>query len=64
MLSFMDIIGVTRSDILKTLKIECDDSEDALQAQCVAKTKADYVITRDMGFDGHGVKVVNPPESQ
>lgn len=62
MLSFMDIIGVTRSDILKTLKIECDDFEDALQAQCAAKTKADYIITRDVGFDGYGIKVVSPQE--
>ena len=62
MFSFMDIIGVTKSDILKTLKMECNDFEDALQAQCAAKIKADFVITRDEDFDGYGVKVVNPQE--
>jgi len=62
MLSFVDIIGITRSDILKALRIECDDLEDALQAQCAAKIKADYIITRDTDFNGYGVKVVSPKE--
>lgn len=62
MLSFIDIIGITRSDIIKTLKIECDDFEDALQAQCAAKTKVEYIITRDADFNGLGIKVVSPQE--
>lgn len=62
MLSFMDIIGVTKSDIVKTLRIECDDFEDALQAQCAAKIKADCIITRDADFNGYGVNVISPQE--
>lgn len=61
-LTFMDIVSVTKSDILKTLRIECHDFEDALQAQCAAKIKAEYIITRDEGFNGYGVKVVSPKE--
>lgn len=61
-LTFVDVVDITRNDIIKTLKVDCKDFEDALQVRCAEKVNADYIITRDKEFERHGIKVISPQE--
>ncbi|MCM8901608.1 PIN domain-containing protein [Caldicoprobacter algeriensis] len=48
LLSIVKLIGITNKDVEKALRNpSIEDLEDALQAQCARKVKADYIITRD-----------------
>jgi predicted nucleic acid-binding protein len=48
LLNIVKLIGITNKDVEKALRNpSIEDLEDALQAQCARKVKADYIITRD-----------------
>lgn len=59
----VDIVSITRNDILKAIALNFEDFEDALQTQCAKKIKAEYIITRnEKDFQDKSVKVVSPQE--
>ena len=60
-LQMIGIVSVTKTDIFKSLELEYTDFEDALQAQCARKIKADYLITRnEKDFKDGTVEVISP----
>jgi predicted nucleic acid-binding protein len=68
-LTFVDIVDVTKSDILKALSsiknnenTKCNDFEDTLQEQCAENIRADYIITRDEEFINSSAKAISPAE--
>ena len=62
-LQILDIISVTKIDIFKAFDLEYTDFEDALQAQCAKKIKADYIITRNKkDFKDTAIHAVTPAE--
>ncbi|MCL1909116.1 MAG: PIN domain-containing protein [Holophagaceae bacterium] len=63
LLDLFHIVGVDGEDLKGALAIRIDDMEDALQAWCAKKIKADTLITRDIdGFRNCGVPVAIPAE--
>ncbi|MDI6707307.1 MAG: PIN domain-containing protein [Bacillota bacterium] len=60
-LQMVNIAGVTKTDIFKSLELEYTDFEDALQTQCAKKIKANYIITRnEKDFKDRSVEVISP----
>ena len=59
-----NIISVTETDVRKALNLDFKDFEDALQAVCAKKIKAEYLITRNKeDFQkGFGIKIIDPEE--
>jgi len=47
LLDNMDIIGVSREDIILAFDIKFNDFEDALQSVCSEKEDIDYIVTRN-----------------
>lgn len=63
LLTIIDIVSITRSDILKSIDLNFKDFEDALQTQCAKKIKAEYIITRNSkDFEDKSVKVITPKD--
>ena len=60
LLTFIDVVSITKADILKALKSELDDFEDALQIHCALKIKASHIITRDTRINGDFIKIIAP----
>ena len=59
-LQLVNIVGITKKDIIKSFELQYTDFEDALQTQCAKKLKADYIITRnEKDFKSLTVKVVS-----
>ncbi|MCL2095545.1 MAG: PIN domain-containing protein [Oscillospiraceae bacterium] len=57
------IASVSKTDCLNALKLKVSDYEDSLLAVCAQKTKADYIITRNVKhFLNSPVKAVKPSE--
>lgn len=57
----VNIAGVMKTDIFKSLELEYTDFEDALQTQCAKKIKANYIITRnEKDFKDRSVEVISP----
>jgi hypothetical protein len=51
LLGIFDIAATDRADFERALSLEFADFEDAVQAACAARVKADYLVTRDVkGF--------------
>ncbi|GHV12280.1 twitching motility protein PilT [Clostridia bacterium] len=47
LLAILDVTDVLKSDITNAFKSEMKDYEDAVQASCAARIKADYIVTRN-----------------
>ncbi len=63
LVSIIDVIEVTKSDILKAMEINISDYEDALLSCCASKIKADYIITRNAkDFLNSNVNSISPKE--
>lgn len=63
LLSLFEIVGVDGEDLSGALAVPIDDFEDALQAYCAKKAKADTLITRDTeGFTSIEIAAVTPTE--
>lgn len=61
LLAIMDIASVTKADILSAMELPMPDFEDAVQAACAKRIKADVIITRNIkDFRGSPVKAVMP----
>ncbi len=60
-LNIVDIVSVTKTDILKSMELDYSDFEDALQTQCAKKIKSEYIVTRnEKDFKNKIVKVITP----
>jgi predicted nucleic acid-binding protein len=47
LLSIVDVADILKADIQRAFDLEFTDYEDALQARCAKRIKADYIITRN-----------------
>lgn len=62
-LSFLQIVGVSPEDAQRALALRWADFEDCLVAQCAAKVKADYIVTRNVkDFKASPVEAVTPEQ--
>ena len=60
LLDSVDVVGVTREDILSAFALEFRDFEDALQSTCSQKEGMDYIVTRNKkDFTGSRVVAVD-----
>jgi predicted nucleic acid-binding protein len=48
LLTIVDVAGVLKSDIAAAFVNEIHDFEDAVQASCAKRIKADYIVTRNV----------------
>lgn len=63
LIQILDVVSVTRTDIIKAIELGYKDFEDAVQAQCAKKIKADYIITRNKkDFFDKRIKILTPKE--
>jgi len=63
LLDLFSIVGVDGDDLRSALSLPISDMEDALQAWCAIKAKADTLITSDPdGFDKVDIPVISPAE--
>lgn len=61
LLSIVDVVDTLKSDIQKAFELDFNDYEDALQARCAKRIKADYIITRNpTDFAGSPVPSLTP----
>jgi len=58
----VEIISILKSDIIKSLKSDYKDLEDALQIICALKIQADYLITRDKDMHSSEIRIITPEE--
>jgi len=49
LLQIVGVVPVLRSDLNAALTGDSPDFEDAVQASCAARVKADYIVTRNVG---------------
>ncbi|MGE5582141.1 MAG: PIN domain-containing protein [Bacillota bacterium] len=47
LLSIVDVADILKTDILRAFELDFTDYEDALQARCAKRIKANYIITRN-----------------
>lgn len=63
LLTILDVAGVTKSDIIRAFSSGMRDFEDAVQASCAKRIKADYIVTRNLkDFGASPVEAVSPLE--
>jgi predicted nucleic acid-binding protein len=63
LLSVVDAADVLKSDITAAFTGEMIDFEDAVQASCAARTKADYIVTRNItDFNHSSVPAILPAD--
>jgi predicted nucleic acid-binding protein len=61
LLQIAEVIPVLKSDINTALTGDFSDFEDAVQASCAARAKADYIITRNIkDFEHSSVPAILP----
>jgi predicted nucleic acid-binding protein len=47
-IAIVDVVDVKKSDIIGAFNSEMTDCEDAVQALCAKRNRADYIITRNV----------------
>ena len=63
LLAIVDVVSVTKSDINAALGGSFRDFEDAVQASCAARLKADYIVTRNAkDYRLSAVKAITPAD--
>jgi predicted nucleic acid-binding protein len=63
LLTIIDVADVLKTDILKAFELDFNDFEDALQARCAKRIKADYIITHNPSdFDQSPIPALTPEE--
>lgn len=63
LLRLLHVVPVDHDRLLQALAMNWNDFEDAVQAACAAKAKADYLLTRNkQDFRGAEVAVLSPAE--
>ena len=64
LLLIMDVAGVLKSDISAALLSEVKDFEDAVQASCAERIKADYIVTHNLqDFGKSSVPAISPSKA-
>ena len=64
LLLVIDVAGVLKSDILAAFINGMRDYEDAVQASCAGRIKADYIVTRNAkDFIGSPIPAILPSEA-
>ena len=57
------VADLKSDDIKKTLSMDFNDFEDALQSACASRIKADYIVTRNIrDFKNSKVTAIKPTE--
>ncbi|MDR1322762.1 MAG: PIN domain-containing protein [Gracilibacteraceae bacterium] len=63
LLSIVGVAGVLKGDIAAAFISGMKDFEDAVQASCAARTKADYIVTRNVkDFEHSPIPAVSPDD--
>jgi predicted nucleic acid-binding protein len=63
LLQIVDVVPALKSDIAAALVGDFSDFEDAVQASCAARTKADYIVTRNVrDFEKSSVPAILPDD--
>ena len=61
--SIFTVVDLRKTDLMKAADLAFSDYEDALQAICAARVKADYIVTRNIrDFKNSPVPAVKPQE--
>ena len=61
--SLFTVVELRKGDLLKAAELHFDDYEDALQAVCAARVKANYIVTRNIkDFKSSPVPAIKPSE--
>lgn len=61
--SIFTVVDLRRQDLMKAAQLPFSDDEDALQAVCAQRIKADYIVTRNIkDFKNSPVPAVKPSE--
>ncbi len=61
--SLFSVIELKESDLIKAADLNFSDYEDAVQAVCAARIKADYIVTRNVkDYKNSKVLAVTPAE--
>ena len=61
LIQVVDVVPVQKSDIRAALSSAFSDLEDAVQAFCATRSKADYIVTRNLDdFKNSTVPVISP----
>jgi predicted nucleic acid-binding protein len=63
LLVIVEITDVTKSDITGALASEMRDYEDAVQAECAKRIRADYIVTHNLrDFEKSPIRAISPEE--
>ncbi len=63
LMQIVNVVPAQKSDINTALSGGIPDFEDAVQASCAARIKADYIVTRNVKhFSGSSVPAISPVE--
>ena len=63
LMQIVDVVPILKSDINAALKGEFADFEDAVQASCATRIKADYIVARNIkAFINSPIKALLPVE--
>lgn len=55
------VVELRKADLLKAAELPFDDYEDAIQSICAARTRADYIVTRnEKDFANSSVSAISP----
>ena len=61
--AIFDVVSVDRSDCMKAFDTGMSDYEDSLLAVCASRSKANYIVTRNIkDFKGSPVQEITPDE--
>ena len=61
--SIFTIIDLRKTDLMKASELNFGDYEDAIQSVCAARTKVNYIVTRNIkDFVNSPVTAIKPPE--
>jgi predicted nucleic acid-binding protein len=62
LLNTYGVVDITHRDCINALNIPVEDFEDALVVECAKKAEADYIVTRDTGFQSETspISVISP----
>ncbi|MCL6613686.1 MAG: PIN domain-containing protein [Firmicutes bacterium] len=61
LLSIVDVADILKTDVLRAFELDFSDYEDALQARCARRIKANYIVTRNPSdFANSSVPALTP----
>lgn len=61
LLTTVGVSGVQKADITRAFSCGMKDFEDAVQASCAKRIKAEYIVTRNLrDFEGSPIQAISP----